>query len=247
MPQCWFPPQFNPKDRMPMLERRYLHLDGLRLSYLEKGMATEGTQTFVLLHGLMGSAETFQPLLDEMPRDSHIIALDMPGSGLSERRDDLAASMPATAAFIEKFLNALDLKKPCLIGHSHGGAVALRLARTSPSRVQSLVGPAWAGSSVLRGSQPNHSVLSIASRQDLCLHDALVPRVVPDDGPASHGRTAELGHPGAPQALSGQPSHPWHHVASAAPSEHLAGGHGGPASSAAQAGQATHPHSLGGL
>jgi magnesium chelatase accessory protein len=127
-----------------MLERRYLHLDGLRLSYLERGTAAEGTQTFVLLHGLMGSAETFQPLLAEMPRDSHIIALDMPGSGLSDRRDDLAASMPATAAFIEKFLQALDLKKPCLVGHSHGAAVALRLARTAPNRIQSLVllGPA---------------------------------------------------------------------------------------------------------
>jgi magnesium chelatase accessory protein len=127
-----------------MLERRYLHLDGLRLSYLERGTATEGTQTFVLLHGLMGSAETFQPLLDEMPRDSHIIALDMPGSGLSERRDDLAANMSATAAFVEKFLRALDVRKPCLIGHSHGGAVALRLARTASSLVQSLVllGPA---------------------------------------------------------------------------------------------------------
>jgi pimeloyl-ACP methyl ester carboxylesterase len=127
-----------------MLERHHLDLDGLRLSYLEKGTATAGAPSFVLLHGLMGSAETFQPLLAEMPSHWHVIALDMPGSGLSERRDDLAATMPATAAFIERFLDALGLEKPCLIGHSHGGAVALRLARTSPNRVRSLVllGPA---------------------------------------------------------------------------------------------------------
>jgi pimeloyl-ACP methyl ester carboxylesterase len=122
-----------------MLERRHLDLDGLRLSYLEQGAATEGMPSFVLLHGLMGSAETFEPLLAEMPANRHVIALDMPGSGLSERRPDLAATMPATAAFIERFLDALGLEKPCLVGHSHGGAVALRIARTSPSRVRSLI------------------------------------------------------------------------------------------------------------
>ena len=68
-----------------MTERRYIQLDGLRLSYLETGVSTEGKPSLVLLHGLMGSAATFLPFMNELGDDLHVIALDLPGSGLSDR------------------------------------------------------------------------------------------------------------------------------------------------------------------
>lgn len=121
-----------------MLERRHLHLDGLHLSYLEKGSPVQGTPSLVLLHGLMGSAATFLPFMQEMEGGHHVIALDLPGAGLSERRPDIAADLKSTAQIVASFLDALQLDKPIILGHSHGGAIALRLAAKYPGRLTSL-------------------------------------------------------------------------------------------------------------
>jgi abhydrolase domain-containing protein 6 len=121
-----------------MSERRYLNLDGLQLSYLETGAAMEGRPTLVLLHGLMGSAATFLPFMNELDSNLHVIALDLPGAGLSERRADLAADLKSTTLCVAGVLDALELKKPIVLGHSHGGAIALRLAAKYPERLTSI-------------------------------------------------------------------------------------------------------------
>jgi magnesium chelatase accessory protein len=122
-----------------MLQRRHLLVDGLRLSFLEHGTAAAGAPTLVLLHGLMGCADTFRPLLAELPDSVHAIALDFPGAGGSERRRDVSATLEASAAMTARLLEALGLSGVCLLGHSHGGAVAMRLAQTRPELVAKLV------------------------------------------------------------------------------------------------------------
>jgi magnesium chelatase accessory protein len=122
-----------------MIERRQIRMDGLCLSYLEKGRAAKGRPSLVLLHGLMGCAETFVPLIEELDPDLHIVALDLPGAGQSERRDDIDASLRTTSEQVRRFLKAIDLHKPVVLGHSHGGAVALNLAAHHHDILQSLV------------------------------------------------------------------------------------------------------------
>jgi len=122
-----------------MLKRRHLQLDGLRLSYLEKGRAVEDQPSLVLLHGLMGCAETFVPLMKELPTDLHVIALDLPGAGQSERRHDIDASLAAIAEQVGRILAELKLNRPAVLGHSHGGAVAMSLAANHRQSVGSLV------------------------------------------------------------------------------------------------------------
>jgi pimeloyl-ACP methyl ester carboxylesterase len=121
-----------------MTERRYIQLEGLRLSYLETGVASEGKPSLVLLHGLMGSAATFLPFMNELGGDLHVIALDLPGSGLSDRNDAIAADLKSTTKCVASVLDALELAKPIVLGHSHGGAIALRLAAKNPDRLTSL-------------------------------------------------------------------------------------------------------------
>jgi pimeloyl-ACP methyl ester carboxylesterase len=87
----------------------------------------------------MGSAEIFRPLLAQFPEDQHVIALDLPGSGSSERRAGLAVTMPAMAGFAQRAIQQLGLKRPALVGHSHGGAIALQLAQSCPAQVGLLV------------------------------------------------------------------------------------------------------------
>jgi len=122
-----------------MMKRRHLQLDGLRLSYLERGKAVEAQPSLVLLHGLMGCADTFVPLMEELRPDLHVIALDLPGAGQSERRHDIDASLAATAEQVGRILSELHLHRPIVLGHSHGGAVAMSLAAHHRESVGSLV------------------------------------------------------------------------------------------------------------
>jgi pimeloyl-ACP methyl ester carboxylesterase len=122
-----------------MMERRQIVMDGLRLSYLERGRAAKAQPSLVLLHGLMGCAETFVPLMEQLHPDLHVIALDLPGAGQSERRSDIDPSLAVTAGQVSRFLSELNLHKPMVLGHSHGGAVAMSLAAHHRHAVHSLV------------------------------------------------------------------------------------------------------------
>ena len=122
-----------------MIERRELFIDGLRLSYLEQGRAAKHQPSLILLHGLMGCADTFVPLMQELRPDLHVIALDLPGAGQSERRDTLDASLYTTAKLVDRFLAATHLQQPIVLGHSHGGAVAMSLAAHRRDGLRSLI------------------------------------------------------------------------------------------------------------
>jgi pimeloyl-ACP methyl ester carboxylesterase len=122
-----------------MLHQRHLHLNGLRLAYLERGNPSPDAPSLVLIHGLMGTAATFIPLMQALEPHQHVIALDLPGSGLSERRTDIDPSLPANACSVARFLAALQLHRPVILGHSHGGAVATYLAASQPDMLGSLI------------------------------------------------------------------------------------------------------------
>jgi len=121
-----------------MVQRRNLQLNGLRLSWLEQGTSTPGVPSLLLLHGLMGCADTMRYLLEALPADRHVLALDFPGAGQSERRRDSKPTLANTTAIVKQFAEALNLGTLDLVGHSHGGAVALQLAATHPEAVHSL-------------------------------------------------------------------------------------------------------------
>lgn len=128
-----------------MVERRSIQAGGRRLSYLEKGERAAGEPSLVIIHGLMGTAATFLPLLAEIAEQRHVIALDLPGAGGSERDPPRAknsksgASLAAATGSVLEALEALELERPVIVGHSHGGSVAMYLAALHPERTSGLV------------------------------------------------------------------------------------------------------------
>ena len=122
-----------------MMQRQYIQLEGLRLSYLEQGKAAKDQPSLVLLHGLMGCAETFVPLMQQLDPGQHVIALDLPGAGHSERRPDIDPRLATTAEQVSHILDDLHLRRPILVGHSHGGAVAMSVAAHHRQSIGSLV------------------------------------------------------------------------------------------------------------
>ena len=122
-----------------MVERHSVQAGGRRLSYLEKGKRVAGEPSLVIIHGLMGTAATFLPLLAEIAEGRHVIALDLPGAGGSERNPKMGASLANATESVLQALDALNLERPVLVGHSHGGSVAMYLSAFHPERASGLV------------------------------------------------------------------------------------------------------------
>lgn len=92
----------------------------------------------VLIHGLGGQLQHFTyALVERLADDFHVIVVDRPGSGYSERGAG-SAGLAAQARQIRAAWRALDVERPWLVGHSLGGAVALALAEDYPNEVSGL-------------------------------------------------------------------------------------------------------------
>jgi pimeloyl-ACP methyl ester carboxylesterase len=105
-----------------------------QIHYAEAG---EGP-VVLLLHQCPRSHDEFRELMPLLAQDHRAIAMDMPGYGQS-------AGLPAPqtiehyAAGALDLLDALDVPRAAVLGHHTGGAVALELAASAPSRVGALV------------------------------------------------------------------------------------------------------------
>ena len=115
---------------------RFIEVDGEQFHYVEEGNGPP----LVMIHGLMGSSRNLTYALSGHLREQfRVITLDRPGSGYSTRRAGTAADLPGQARQIARFIQALRLDPPLVLGHSLGGALALALALDHPETVSGLV------------------------------------------------------------------------------------------------------------
>ena len=83
----------------------------------------------VLFHGLGHRWQAWSPVLDQLAEHHDVIALDLPGFGLSPvPRGGMPAGMAATVAALATTLEEFGLARPHVAGNSLGGAIALELA-----------------------------------------------------------------------------------------------------------------------
>lgn len=88
----------------------------------------EGPRVAVLLHGLMGSAESWWRLMPLLARRGYrVLALDLPGHGLSPRDPQL--TIERAAAAVDETVRILAPGQPVsAIGHSYGATVLAAVA-----------------------------------------------------------------------------------------------------------------------
>lgn len=92
----------------------------------------------VALHGTASNSKQWRTLQDSMAAQRQVIAPDLPGYGKHGSAD--LPTTPGLNSRIETLCQMLDrLDGPChLIGHSFGGALALRLGELRPEQVLSI-------------------------------------------------------------------------------------------------------------
>jgi len=122
-------------ERLVPRSGQVVDIDGNRIRYVEAGAG----RPILCVHGLGGQLHHFSgTLFDDLARDFRIIALDRPGSGYSVRARGASARLAEQARVISRFIEALQLDRPLIVGHSLGGAVALALAEDHPQAISGL-------------------------------------------------------------------------------------------------------------
>ena len=127
-------------ERLVPPDGRYIRVEGARLHYVDKGPASgDAGPTIVMIHGLGGQLRNFSyGMLDQLAKDHRVLLVDRPGSGYSTADDGSEPGIVEQAAIVARFIEALGLERPLVIGHSLGGAIALALALDRPDLVRGL-------------------------------------------------------------------------------------------------------------
>ncbi len=97
-----------------------------------------GDDVLVWLHGFGCSLRSFDDVLP-LVEGHRSIAIDLPGFGRSAAAGG-ECHVPDLARAVLDVLDALAVERFAILGHSMGGAVALRLAVDHPERVNALIG-----------------------------------------------------------------------------------------------------------
>ena len=113
----------------------FLEADGVRIHYVEAGRG----EPVLLIHGLNDSTFSFRYIIPELAQQYRVVALDLKGFGYSERPAGGDYSLTAQATLVGQVMRLLGMEQAAVVGHSMGGAVAMRLALREPQLVSQLV------------------------------------------------------------------------------------------------------------
>jgi 2-succinyl-6-hydroxy-2,4-cyclohexadiene-1-carboxylate synthase len=111
---------------------------GITISYIIKNPSA--LQTVVLLHGFTGSTNTWNEVMNYLPINIRIIAIDLNGHGKSSANMvPERFRMEEQVEDIKKLVDHLNLSTFTLIGYSMGGRIALAYSCTYPLQVTKLL------------------------------------------------------------------------------------------------------------
>lgn len=122
-------------ERRAPRDGAFIDVPGARLHYVDIGSGP----VIVMIHGLGGQIRNFTyALAERLATDHRVIVVDRPGAGYSVATPGALEGLHAQAALFGRFIRALGLEKPLLVGHSLGGALSLALALDEPDTVRGL-------------------------------------------------------------------------------------------------------------
>ncbi len=121
---------------VPMIAKTVSLALGLDLEYVERG--SRGGLPVVFLHGVTDSWGSFEGVLARLPESIHAFALSQRGHGNSSRPAS-GYRIADMAHDLWLFLNALEMERAVVVGHSMGSFVAQRFAIDHPRRTAGLV------------------------------------------------------------------------------------------------------------
>ena len=118
------------------LDVQFRSVDGVRIRYADSGISRG--PTLLLTSPWPESVYAFARMWDTLAERARLFAIDLPGFGASERRDDLL-SPRAMGTFLIRLFDECGLGRPHLVAPDVGTSAALFAAATSSGAVASVV------------------------------------------------------------------------------------------------------------
>jgi pimeloyl-ACP methyl ester carboxylesterase len=111
-------------------------VDGLRIRYADSGGSQESA--VLLTSPWPESVYAFAPIWDTLAEHARLFAIDLPGFGASERREDLL-SPRAMGGFLATLITETELGTPHIVAPDVGTSAALFAAAAHPERIASVI------------------------------------------------------------------------------------------------------------
>jgi pimeloyl-ACP methyl ester carboxylesterase len=118
------------------LEPRFGTFDGLRIRYADSGAARE--HTLLLTGPWPESLYAFARMWGTLSEHARLFAVDLPGFGASERRDELM-SPRAMGGFLARLITEAELGTPHVVAPDVGTSAALFAAAARPELIATVV------------------------------------------------------------------------------------------------------------
>jgi pimeloyl-ACP methyl ester carboxylesterase len=116
------------------IEPTTITLHGRPLRYVQAGSGP----VLLLIHGIAGSLENWQAVIEPLARHHTVLAPDLPGHGGSAPSAG-DYSLGALASELRDLLVALGHERATLVGHSLGGGIAMQFSYQFPEMTERLV------------------------------------------------------------------------------------------------------------
>ncbi|MBM4197261.1 MAG: alpha/beta hydrolase [Gammaproteobacteria bacterium] len=114
---------------------RFIHIDGARIHYRDEGSGPP----ILLLHANFSNLLGWDPWVEVLKSEHRIVRFDFTAFGLTGPDPGGDYSNERTLALLEKFVDAVQLKRFAIAGTSFGGSMALRYSARHPERIESLI------------------------------------------------------------------------------------------------------------
>ena len=118
------------------IEPQFRTVDGVRIRYADSGRSQE--PVIVLTSPWPESLYAFAPIWASLAEHARLFAVDLPGFGASERREDLL-SPRAMGGFLAQLIAEADLGRPHIVAPDVGTSAALFAAAAHPERIASVI------------------------------------------------------------------------------------------------------------
>ncbi len=117
-------------------ELKQVDIDGTPVNYVDLGSGDR--EPAVLVHGLGGQWQNWLQNIPRLAQERRVLALDLPGFGLTPEPADGEISIPGYGRCVDSFCDKLGLGQVALVGNSMGGYVTAEVAIQFPERVSRL-------------------------------------------------------------------------------------------------------------
>jgi pimeloyl-ACP methyl ester carboxylesterase len=114
-----------------------MNLDGVDVFYREAG--PRDAAAILLPHGYPCSSYQFRHFMAALSDRWRLVAPDFPGFGYSGTPEDFAYDFDGYAELLDKFADALGLRRYALYLHDYGSQIGLRHAIRRPERITALI------------------------------------------------------------------------------------------------------------